>query len=181
MLEGGSGPPSPELPRALRCWGRSAPEMPDVPITDVADNHRSDLEPDLLLRAGDGPQSLTVMVCFAHRLRERLQTSPPCWSRQRLQSCSTPITATLGSLLWWITGRTSPMIAVFVGYGSHFFADMMTLGGVQLFWPSRLIMDQKIRMTELPPATSAPYMRPVSLLRSNCGQIAGKQCCRSPT
>jgi Staphylococcal nuclease homologue/LexA-binding, inner membrane-associated putative hydrolase len=31
------------------------------------------------------------------------------------------------------------MIAVFVGYGSHLFADMMTLGGVQLFWPSRLI------------------------------------------
>jgi hypothetical protein len=62
------------------------------------------------------------------------------------------------------------MIAVFVGYGSHFFADMMTLGGVQLFWPSRLIMDQKIRMTELPPATSAPYMRPVSLWRSNCGE-----------
>ena len=31
------------------------------------------------------------------------------------------------------------MIAAFVGYGSHLFADMMTLGGVQLFWPSRLI------------------------------------------
>jgi len=31
------------------------------------------------------------------------------------------------------------MLAVFVGYGSHLFADMMTLGGVQLFWPSRLI------------------------------------------
>jgi endonuclease YncB( thermonuclease family) len=26
-----------------------------------------------------------------------------------------------------------------VGYGSHLFADMMTLSGVQLFWPSRLI------------------------------------------
>jgi endonuclease YncB( thermonuclease family) len=31
------------------------------------------------------------------------------------------------------------MIAVFIGYGSHLFADMTTLGGVQLFWPSRLI------------------------------------------
>jgi endonuclease YncB( thermonuclease family) len=31
------------------------------------------------------------------------------------------------------------MLAVFVGYGSHLFADMMTLGGVQLFWPSRVI------------------------------------------
>ena len=30
-------------------------------------------------------------------------------------------------------------VAVFVGYGSHLLADMMTLGGVQLFWPSRLI------------------------------------------
>jgi endonuclease YncB( thermonuclease family) len=49
------------------------------------------------------------------------------------------VTATLGSLLWRITGRPSLMIAVGVGYGSHLFADMMTLGGVQLFWPSRLI------------------------------------------
>ena len=31
------------------------------------------------------------------------------------------------------------MIAVAVGYGPHLFADMMTLGGVQLFWPSRAI------------------------------------------
>jgi inner membrane protein len=31
------------------------------------------------------------------------------------------------------------MIAVGVGYGSHLFADMMTLSGVQLFWPSHLI------------------------------------------
>jgi endonuclease YncB( thermonuclease family) len=45
----------------------------------------------------------------------------------------------LGLPLWWLTGRPSPMIAVGVGYGSHLFADMMTLGGVQLFWPSRLI------------------------------------------
>jgi len=49
------------------------------------------------------------------------------------------VTALLGLPLWWITGGPSPMIAVFVGYGSHLFADMMTLGGVQLFWPSRLI------------------------------------------
>jgi endonuclease YncB( thermonuclease family)/membrane-bound metal-dependent hydrolase YbcI (DUF457 family) len=49
------------------------------------------------------------------------------------------VTVVLGSPLWWITGRPSPMIAVGVGYGSHLFADMMTLGGVQLFWPSRLI------------------------------------------
>jgi endonuclease YncB( thermonuclease family) len=49
------------------------------------------------------------------------------------------VTLVLGLPLWWITGRPSPMIAVGVGYGSHLFADMMTLGGVQLFWPSRLI------------------------------------------
>jgi endonuclease YncB( thermonuclease family) len=48
-------------------------------------------------------------------------------------------TVTLGSLLWWVNERPAPMIAVFIGYGSHLFADMMTLGGVQLFWPSRLI------------------------------------------
>jgi endonuclease YncB( thermonuclease family)/membrane-bound metal-dependent hydrolase YbcI (DUF457 family) len=49
------------------------------------------------------------------------------------------VTLALGLPLWWITGRPSPMIAVGVGYGSHLFADMMTLGGVQLFWPSQLI------------------------------------------
>ena len=49
------------------------------------------------------------------------------------------VTATLGSVLWRLTDRPAPMIAVFIGYGSHLFADMMTLGGVQLFWPSRLI------------------------------------------
>jgi endonuclease YncB( thermonuclease family) len=49
------------------------------------------------------------------------------------------VTAALGSLLWWITNQPATMIAVGVGYGSHLFADMMTLGGVQLFWPSRLI------------------------------------------
>ena len=49
------------------------------------------------------------------------------------------LTLVLGLPLWWITGRPSPMIAVGVGYGSHLFADMMTVRGVQLFWPSRLI------------------------------------------
>jgi membrane-bound metal-dependent hydrolase YbcI (DUF457 family) len=49
------------------------------------------------------------------------------------------VTAILGLPLWWIAGHPSPMIAVAVGYGSHLFADMMTLGGVQLFWPSRLV------------------------------------------
>ena len=34
--------------------------------------------------------------------------------------------------LWWITGWLSPVIAVEVGYGSHLFADMITLGDVQL-------------------------------------------------
>jgi endonuclease YncB( thermonuclease family) len=48
-------------------------------------------------------------------------------------------TCLLGFPLWWTAGSSSPMLAVFVGYGSHLFADMMTLGGVQLFWPSRLI------------------------------------------
>ena len=51
----------------------------------------------------------------------------------------TLITLAFGPPLWWITGRSSSMIAVGVGYGSHLFADMMTLGGVQLIWPSRLI------------------------------------------
>ncbi len=49
------------------------------------------------------------------------------------------VTAILGLPLWWFTDQPAPMIAVSVGYGSHLFADMMTLGGVQLFWPSRLI------------------------------------------
>jgi len=49
------------------------------------------------------------------------------------------VTTVLGSLLWWITGNLAPAVAIFVGYGSHLFADMMTLGGVQLFWPSRAI------------------------------------------
>ncbi len=49
------------------------------------------------------------------------------------------VTVIPGSLLWWFAQSPAPMIAVFIGYGSHLFADMMTLGGVQLFWPSRLI------------------------------------------
>jgi membrane-bound metal-dependent hydrolase YbcI (DUF457 family) len=49
------------------------------------------------------------------------------------------VTVVLGLPLWWIFGRPAVIVAVFVGYGSHLLADMMTLGGVQLFWPSRLI------------------------------------------
>ncbi len=49
------------------------------------------------------------------------------------------VTATLGLFLWWLTASPATMVAVCVGYGSHLLADMMTLGGVQLFWPSRLI------------------------------------------
>ncbi len=49
------------------------------------------------------------------------------------------VTVLLGLPLWWIFGRPAVIVAVFVGYGSHLLADMMTLGGVQLFWPSRLI------------------------------------------
>ncbi len=49
------------------------------------------------------------------------------------------LTLTLGLPLWALTGRPSPMIAAGVGYGSHLLAEMMTLDGVQLFWPSRLI------------------------------------------
>jgi membrane-bound metal-dependent hydrolase YbcI (DUF457 family) len=43
------------------------------------------------------------------------------------------VTATVGSLLWWLTDRPAPLMAVFVGYGSHILADMMTVGGVQFF------------------------------------------------
>jgi endonuclease YncB( thermonuclease family) len=49
------------------------------------------------------------------------------------------VTAVFGLPLWWAVGNATPTFAVFVGYGSHLFADMMTLGGVQLFWPSRVI------------------------------------------
>jgi hypothetical protein len=47
------------------------------------------------------------------------------------------ITAVLGLPLWWLVSHPAPMVAVGVGYGSHLFADMMTLGGVQLFWGLR--------------------------------------------
>jgi len=49
------------------------------------------------------------------------------------------VTVVLGLPSWWIFGNSTLAIAVFVGYGSHLFADMMALGGVQLFWPSRAI------------------------------------------
>jgi len=49
------------------------------------------------------------------------------------------ITIVLGAPLWWITGNLATGVAIFVGFGSHLFADMMTLGGVQLFWPRRAI------------------------------------------
>jgi endonuclease YncB( thermonuclease family) len=49
------------------------------------------------------------------------------------------ITTGLGLPLWWVTDSPTLALAIFVGYGSHLFADIMTLGGVQLFWPSRLI------------------------------------------
>ncbi len=49
------------------------------------------------------------------------------------------VAVVLGLPLWWLVGRPAPALAVFVGYGSHLFADMMTLGGVQLFWPSTAI------------------------------------------
>jgi endonuclease YncB( thermonuclease family) len=49
------------------------------------------------------------------------------------------ITMVLGTPLWWITGSLATGVAVLVGFGSHLFADMMTLGGVQLFWPRQAI------------------------------------------
>ena len=49
------------------------------------------------------------------------------------------VTVVLGLPSWWIFGNSSLAIAVFVGYGSHLFADMMALGGVRFFWPSRAI------------------------------------------
>jgi endonuclease YncB( thermonuclease family) len=48
-------------------------------------------------------------------------------------------TSILGLPLWWATGSATLAIAIFAGYGSHLLADMMTLGGVRLFWPSKLI------------------------------------------
>ncbi len=49
------------------------------------------------------------------------------------------ITIILGAPLWWITGDLATGVTIFVGFGSHLCADTMTLGGVQLFWPSRAI------------------------------------------
>jgi len=49
------------------------------------------------------------------------------------------ITTVLGALLCWIAGNLAPIAAIFVGYGSHLFADMLSVGGVQLFWPSHAI------------------------------------------
>lgn len=52
---------------------------------------------------------------------------------------ATLVTAVLGLPMWWVTSQPSLMAAVAVGYGSHLLADMMTISGVQLFWPSRAI------------------------------------------
>ncbi len=49
------------------------------------------------------------------------------------------VTATIGPPLWWLADHPAPLLAVFVGYGSRILADMMTVGGVQFFWPSRVI------------------------------------------
>lgn len=45
----------------------------------------------------------------------------------------------LGCLLYPLLalGYTEVWLAAMIGYGSHLMADMMTLGGVQLLWPSR--------------------------------------------
>jgi membrane-bound metal-dependent hydrolase YbcI (DUF457 family) len=45
----------------------------------------------------------------------------------------------LGLPMWWIAGNLAPVAAIFVGYGSHLVADVMSVGGVQLFWPNRAI------------------------------------------
>lgn len=44
--------------------------------------------------------------------------------------------AVLYPLSWW---SPPAWAAAVVGYGSHILADMMTLGGVQMLWPSKLI------------------------------------------
>jgi endonuclease YncB( thermonuclease family) len=49
------------------------------------------------------------------------------------------LTTMLGGPMWWVADQLTITLAVSVGYGSHLLADMMTLGGIQLFWPSRLI------------------------------------------
>jgi membrane-bound metal-dependent hydrolase YbcI (DUF457 family) len=43
------------------------------------------------------------------------------------------ITPVLALPLWWITGNPALAVVIFVGHGSHLVADMMTIGGVQLF------------------------------------------------
>jgi len=48
-------------------------------------------------------------------------------------------TTALGLPLWWVADQPALAVAAFVGYGSHLFADMMSLGGAQLFWPSQAI------------------------------------------
>lgn len=49
------------------------------------------------------------------------------------------ITTVVGLPLWWITANPATLAAIFVGYGSHLLADMMSVGGVQIFWPRRAI------------------------------------------
>lgn len=47
--------------------------------------------------------------------------------------------ALLYPVLWIWLEEPDDWLAAVIGYGSHLFADMMTLGGVQLLYPSRLI------------------------------------------
>ena len=49
------------------------------------------------------------------------------------------VVTVLGLPMWWIAGNLAPVAAIFVGYGSHLVADMMSVGGVQIFWPNRAI------------------------------------------
>jgi endonuclease YncB( thermonuclease family) len=49
------------------------------------------------------------------------------------------VVTVLGLPMWWIAGNLAPVAAIFVGYGSHLVADMMSVGGVRLFWPNRAI------------------------------------------
>jgi inner membrane protein len=76
------------------------------------------------------------------------------------------ITAILGLLSWWLTGSAAAMVAVFVGYGSHLLADMMTLGGVQLFWPSRLIATSTASSPVATPSASSSPSRSCLLCSS---------------
>jgi endonuclease YncB( thermonuclease family) len=47
------------------------------------------------------------------------------------------VTAVVGAPSWPIAGGPATAVAVCVGFGSHLFADTMTLRGVRLFWPYR--------------------------------------------